>query len=132
MRMLSMLVLTFTLSVFADSPPDTLRETFGARYQSHLQELRAPGPTKGLDSVHRWNRIAIDATGFDHANAREQLGPGRASRAMAIAHIAMFDTIVAVIGDYESYTGVQAAAGPLSLEAAISQAEHDTLLALFP
>src|SRR4029453_16519428 len=84
--------------------------------------------------------IAIDASGLDHTPPapgenrafREQLGPGRASRAMAIVHIAMFDTINAVVGEYQSYTGVRAPIGPLSLEAAISQAAHDTLVALFP
>ncbi len=98
------------------------------------------GPQAGLDSIRRWNQIAIDASGLDHTPPapgetrvfREQLGPGRASRAMAIVHIAMFDAVNAVGGEYESYTGVQAPRGPLSLEAAISQAAHDTLAALFP
>src|SRR5206468_5921296 len=63
---------------------------------------------------------------------REQLGPGRSSRAMAIVHIAMFDAIDAVVGGYQSYTGVRAPIGPLSMQAAISQAAHDTLSALFP
>jgi len=50
---------------------------------------------------------------------------------MAIVHIAMFDAVNAVDGDYESYTGLQARRGPISLDAAISQAAHDTLAALF-
>ena len=57
------------------------------------------GPRQGLDSLHRWNLIAINASGLDHTPVApgenrvfgEQLGPGRASRAMAIVHIAMFD-----------------------------------------
>ena len=67
------------------------------------------------DSVHRWNVIAINATGLDHTpvppgdnrDFGEQLGPGRASRAMAIVHIAMFDTMNAVERRYESYTGIR-------------------------
>src|SRR6058998_3369089 len=98
------------------------------------------GPRAGLDSIRRWNQIAIDASGLDHTPPapgenrvfREQLGPGRASRAMAIVHIAMFDTINAVAGEYESYTGVRASSGAISMQAAISQAAHDTLIALFP
>ena len=62
----------------------------------------------------------------------EQLGPGRASRAMAIVHIAMFDALDAVVGGYTSYTGTQAAPGPMSVDAAISQAARDTLAAMFP
>ncbi len=92
----------------------------------------AIGPLKRLDSVRRWNKIAVDASGFDHATVAEQLGPGRSSRAMAIVHIAMFDTITAVVGSFESYAGVKAPFGPISLQAAISQAAHDTLTELFP
>src|SRR5438876_8264927 len=98
------------------------------------------GPRQGLDSLHRWNVIAINATGLDHTPVPpgenrvfgEQFGPGRASRAMAIVHIAMFDVLEAVLGGYTSYTGTQAARGPTSVDAAISQAGRDTLAALFP
>jgi hypothetical protein len=93
-----------------------------------------------LDTIRRWNEIAIDASGLDHTPVSpgenrvfgEQLGPGRSSRAMAIVHIAMFDTVNSVVGGYESYTGIRAPSGPLSMPAAISQAAHDTLAALFP
>src|SRR5688572_21750616 len=85
-----------------------------------------------LDSLLRWNQIAIDASGYDHGHAKEQLGPGRASRAMAIVHIAIFDAANAISGDYESYGDVQAPKGPMSSEAAVAQAAHDTLAALFP
>ncbi len=98
------------------------------------------GPRSEIDTVRIWNRIAIDASGLDHTPVAigenrvfgEQLGPCRASRAMAIVHIAMFDAINAVVGEYESYTGVRASPGPLSMEAAIAQAAHDTLAVLFP
>src|SRR6266487_1123923 len=61
--------------------------------------LTGRGPVKGLEAVRRWNQIAIDASGLDHTPPgpgenrifKQQLGPGRASRAMAIVHIAMFD-----------------------------------------
>jgi hypothetical protein len=99
-----------------------------------LQISAAPtqGPQSGLDAVRRWNQIANDASGLDHATAREQLGPGRASRALAIVQIAVFDAVNAVVGEYEGFTGVRAPSGPMSLEATISQAAHDTLAALFP
>ena len=51
---------------------------------------------------------------------------------MAIVHIAMFDTVTAVLGEYQSYTGVRAPHGDVSLYVAVSQAAHDTLAALFP
>jgi len=98
------------------------------------------GPKHGLDSLHRWNLIAINASGLDHTPVApgenrvfgEQLGPGRSSRAMAIVHIAMFDALDAVAGGFTSYTGTEAAHGPMSVDAAISQAAHDTLATLFP
>ena len=90
------------------------------------------GSEKGADSVRHWSQIAIDASGFDHGGPREQLGPGRAARALAIVHIAMFDAANAIIGGYESFTGVEAPRGPVSLDVAIAQAAHDTLVALFP
>src|SRR5213078_2360153 len=85
------------------------------------------------------NVIAINASGLDHTPVApgenrvfgEQLGPGRASRAMAIVHIAMFDAINAVDGKYQSYTGVRMPMNAVSMQAAISQAAHDTLVALF-
>src|SRR5439155_16951159 len=54
-----------------------------------------------------------------------------ASRAMAIVHIAMFDAVNAIKGGYQSYTGVAPAPGGTSLDAAVAQAAHDTLVSLF-
>jgi hypothetical protein len=128
------LVLSLACSAFGGSP-DGVRDAFGPLYQAapHLADSPRHGPRKGSESVRRWNQIAIDASGLDHTpGIREQLGPGRASRAMAIVHIAIFDALNAVVGEYESYTGVRARPGAISLQAAISQAAHDTLAALFP
>ena len=89
--------------------------------------------------VH-WNRIAIDASGVDHTPVApgeervfgEQLGPGRASRAMAIVHIAIFDAVNAIANEWQSYTNIQDAPRGASIDAAIAQAAHDTLAILFP
>src|SRR5207249_3618665 len=62
----------------------------------------------------------------------EQLGPGRASRATAIVHIAIFDAMNAIEGGYESYAGIARVRARASVEAAIAQAAHDTLVALYP
>jgi hypothetical protein len=98
------------------------------------------GPRNGIEVVRRWNQIALDASGLDHTPPvagenrvfREQLGPCREARALAIVHIAMFDAMNAIVGEYKSYTGIRASAGPLSPEATISQAARDTLASLFP
>ncbi len=86
---------------------------------------RAPPPRSparrgplSIDRLRYWNQIAIDASGLDHTPVApgetrvfgEQIGPGRSSRAMAIVHIAMFDAVNAVGGDYQSYTGLPARA----------------------
>src|SRR5262245_66175650 len=55
----------------------------------------------------RWNRIANNASGMDHGLAQpEQGGPGRASRAMAIVHIALFEAVNAITPRFESYTNL--------------------------
>ncbi|MFC4309265.1 chloroperoxidase [Steroidobacter flavus] len=89
-----------------------------------------------------WNSIAIDASGVDHTPVApgedrvygEALGPGRASRAMAIVHIAMFDAMVAINGGFKPYTGIPRVVDPrrVSIRAAIAQAAHDTLIEMFP
>src|SRR5262249_91243 len=53
-------------------------------------------------------------------------------RVMAIVHIAVFDAVNAIVGGYRSYSGLSLASRDTSLNAAIAQAAHDTLSALFP
>lgn len=125
------------------------QDGFG-RYWGSLYTPRAPAPT-GLgalgadrtavvDRVHHWNRIAIDASGLDHTPVAsgetrvfgEQLGPGRAARAMAIVHIAIFDAVNSIARRYRSFTGIPDAPSGTSMDAAIAQAAHDALVAMFP
>ena len=123
-----------------------LDKAWGPRYRSPslpaVTASRSPKPAKA-DPVHwiqHWNEIAINASGLDHTPVApdenrifgEQYGPGRSSRAMAIVHIAVFDAVNAIAGGYESYTALAPARGAASLQAAIAQAAHDTLAALFP
>ena len=99
-----------------------------------------PGAIDPSGRLRYWNQIAIDASGLDHTPVQpgesrvfgEQLGPGRAARAMAIVHIAMHDAVNAIRGRYRTYTGISR--GPLlaSVDAAIAQSAHDTLVAMFP
>src|SRR3954452_17911883 len=71
----------------------------------------------GADSpswIGYWNQVAIDATGLDHTPVAPgeqrafggQLGPCRASRAIAIVQIAVFDVVNAISGGYHSYTNI--------------------------
>jgi len=121
---------------FVQGHPTALGPRFGAATQQSLSIQ----PPAGLDTIHRWNVIAIDASGLDHTPVSpgenrvfgEQLGPTRASRAMAIVHIAVFDALNSIEGGYQSFTGIARAQKGASPDAAIAQAAHDTLLALFP
>lgn len=142
MKTYSVVLFGLFLSTFSGVSANKPHEAYGPRYHASPNAPASPrhGPRQGLDAVRRWSQIAIDASGLDHTPVApgeqrvfgEQIGPGRAARAMAIVHVAMFDTVNAVIGGYESYTGVGAPKGAVALEIAISQAAHDTLAALFP
>lgn len=89
--------------------------------------------------VRRWSEIANNASGLDHTPVApgedrifgQQLGPGRASRAMAVVHIAMYDAVNAIAGGFQSFTGIPSARPGTSMNAAIAQSAHDTLVSLF-
>ena len=121
-------------------------EAFGPRF--HPDTRQAPQDSKhrprhGFDrasGVRHWNQIAVDASGLDHTPVApdetrvfgEQLGPGRSARAMAIVHLAIFEVVNAVEGDFKSYIGLRHAKLGTSLQVGVAQAAHDTLAALFP
>jgi hypothetical protein len=138
---LSILVLSMTALVWA-SPfsSDGFRDAWGARYNAQSDTPNDSAPRPGTDRLQHWNEIAINASGLDHTPPApgdnrvfgENLGPGRASRAMAIVHIAIFEAVNAISGRYQSYIGLPRARLGTSMDAAIAQAAHDTLNALFP
>lgn len=121
----------------------TIEDYLGSQYgPAELKAASAASPLPGVtaaESIAHWNQMAVDASGVDHSPVPagesrvfgEQLGPARASRAMAIVHIAIFDSINGVIGGYKSYTNI-APAKNASIQAAIAQAACDTLTTLFP
>ncbi len=121
--------------------PDPWGFLYRAR-ATHPPVPRPPRTPAGATSwLHHWNTVAIDASGVDHTplapgdTARvfgEQLGPTRASRAMAIVHVAVFEAMNALDGSYRSYVGLPRAPRGTSARAAIAQSAHDTLVALFP
>jgi hypothetical protein len=118
-----------------------VERAWGTRFRTPTHHRHRPHPTalRGSDMLRRWNTIAIDASGLDHTPVApgesrvfgEHLGPGRSSRAIAIVHIAMFEAMNAIAGGYTSYAGVARAPFLTSMNAAVAQAAHDTLAALF-
>jgi len=91
------------------------------------------------DRIWLWNEITTDSTAIDHTPVQpgetrvfgEQFGPARSARAMAIAHIALFEAVNAVNGGYSSYTGI-ARDKKASVNVAIAYAVHDALVYLYP
>ena len=146
MKLSRILLLTLLLvCMVAPAWPQAHRadQVWGPRYRlstlaSTQQRHAAPQDTLGM--LTHWNHVAIDASGLDHTPVPlgdprifgEQLGPARASRAIAIVHVAIFEAINAIKGGYVSYVGVPRASSSASVDAAIAQAAHDTLNALFP
>ena len=135
------LFLAVDAEAWAGGFPGGIKESFGPRF-SESPDFAGEKPQiqSGLDVVRRWNKIAIDASGLDHTPVApgenrvfgEQFGPCRTSRAMAIVHIAIFDAVNAIAGGYHGYTDLPAADPATSMDAAVAQAAHDTLVVLFP
>jgi len=148
-------VCTFTLALattvsslvaltWAQAPAGAFSQFWGPLYSYPAPDLGArrlpPADPGGQNAMHHWNRIAIDSAGLDHTPVAEgdprifgeQLGPGRSSRAMAIVHIAIFDAVNAIAKRYRSFTGIPDASSGASIDAAIAQAAHDTLVVMYP
>jgi hypothetical protein len=152
MRIWTWLVATFVVAVLtlgltpetlAQGFPGGIEEALGTKFQDSGHRPAPRFPRRGsdaLDVLRQWNDIAVDASGLDHTPLGpgerrifgEQLGPGRASRAMAIVHIAIFDAVNAIVGRYQPYASLAPVSAPTSTNAAIAQAAHDTLTAVFP
>jgi hypothetical protein len=139
-------VLTSPQGLSAEGLRGGFDDAFGPQF--HPDARQAPAdlkhrPGHGFDQasgVRHWNQIAIDASGLDHTPVApgetrvfgEQLGPHRASRAMAIVHLAIFEVVNAIEGDFKSYIDLPHAKLGTSLQVGAAQAAHDTLAALFP
>src|SRR5438874_12044502 len=140
MKFSFLLLFAISSTAFARGPAGTFRDFYGPEFHRQPAASSNKNPNVARDVLHRWNRIAIDGTGLDHTPVApgenrvfgELVGPGRSIRAMAIVHIAIFDAVNALLGGYQSYTGVSAPQGAASMDAVVGQAAHDTLVALFP
>lgn len=85
------------------------------------------------DPVLEWNQIALDALQYDSQQPHPlQNNPGSASRALAIVQGAVFDAVNSIDQVYTPYQVQINAQTGASVTAAVAQAAHDTLVALFP
>ncbi|HUQ70979.1 MAG TPA: phosphatase PAP2 family protein [Planctomycetaceae bacterium] len=86
-----------------------------------------------VDPILEWNLIAIDAGAVDHSQpAKEQGGPCKTARALAIVHVAMYDAFNSIDGSNFPYLISIPLGKDSSVDAAVGQAAHDTLVALYP
>ncbi len=84
-------------------------------------------------TISNCNVFSINCSGYDHAHAKEQAGPGRSSRAIVMVHLAMFETLNAIEPRYTSYLSTAPIAPTcVELNIAICQAMCVTLKHLFP
>jgi hypothetical protein len=156
-------------------PPITLQgyTEYGRRNEllMKLDALRGqPNLDPTLPILLAWNHVALDMTSIDHTTAgnkimvagypdplpvfeptyAEQFGPPRASRAMAILHLAMFEAANTVDSRYRSYQpagsatdiqqrilqslggGAKPTTDTASQAAAISEAAYGALVSLYP
>src|SRR3954469_7221242 len=102
-------LIVLSLAIVARLDAQTFTDAFGPKFATPQSPINNIQPLHHFDDpLHRWNQIAIDASGLDHTPVApgesrtfgEQLGPGRSARAMAIVHIAMFDVVNAVHPKY--------------------------------
>ena len=86
------------------------------------------------DMVLRWNTVMLDTAKIDHniGAAADEFGPTRTSRAFAIVQSAVYDAANSITHAFQAYKFSVAAAPGASVEAAIAQAAHDTLVYVYP
>ena len=96
--------------------------------------------TATADPVLRWNAIEIDPSRLYHTSVQpgeqrtfgEELGPTRTSRAFAMIHIAIADSVATIDGSFATFFPEGTAPRGSSIEAAVAQAAHDTAAELYP
>lgn len=78
------------------------------------------------NGVISWDGVLLDVF--------RQVGgaPTVLARGAAMMHAAVYDAVNSVLGTHEPYLAQVPVAGPVSLDAAIAYAAHDTLAAAFP
>ena len=81
-----------------------------------------------------WNSVLLAANATEHSGtfgSPDQGGPCRTARAFAIVHIAIYDAVNSIKPRAEKYLTFRPTLHA-SIDAAVAQAAHDTLVALYP
>ena len=102
------------------------------RFAPHLEDLEGRW-VPAVDVILEWNDVMLQANAADHARtAPEQGGPILTGRAFAIVSAAMYDAYNSVERIGEKYLVAVPNATSADADAAVAQAAHDALTALFP
>src|SRR5215831_1502630 len=104
--------------------------------QRHLEveQLEDRCTPSVVDPILEWNANAIEVNRVSYSGnvVNDEIGPTRSSRALAIEHVAMFDAWNSINKDFTPYLVMAPNANNASDDAAVAQAAHDTLLAMYP
>ena len=88
------------------------------------------------DAVLDWNAVALEAQANDHTPSivakADQGGPTKSARALAIVHAAIYDAVNSIDQSYTPYLVTKTFSKIASIDAAVAQAAHDALVALYP
>src|SRR6059058_5034344 len=105
-----------------------------ATFKPRLESLEERCLLSAGDVILEWNAIALEVNRRSYSGevVNDQLGPTRSSRALAIEHVAMFDAWNSVHRQYTPYLVQAPHATNASDVAAVAQAAHDTLVAMYP
>lgn len=96
---------------------------------------------KTPEVIQRWHDYALECSRLDftppssgdpRATFKQQPGPCRTSRALAIVHLSMYDAVQSIAKRYKTYTSMPSFPGGSNFNVAAAQAAHDTLVNLYP
>jgi hypothetical protein len=114
-------------------PRPTAQPPESRPYHPGVEELEARC-LLSADPILDWNAIALEVNRISYSGGvvNDQLGPTRSSRALAIEHVAMFDAWNSIHRVYTPYLVLDPNGFFSSDVAAVAQAAHDTLVAMYP
>jgi hypothetical protein len=114
--------------------PSRSRRPRAIRRRLEVEQLEDRCTPSVVDPILEWNANAIEVNRLSYSGGvvNDQIGPTRSSRALAIEHIAMFDAWNSINNKFTPYLVMAPNSNNASDDAAVAQAAHDTLLAMYP
>lgn len=113
-------------------PQTTFAQTKKNKVRRLKVELLESRHLMATDVILEWNNVMLDANASDHSATPEQGGPILTARAFAIVSAAMYDAYNSIERNGAPYLVRVRTTGKTDSDAAVAQAAHDTLTALFP